>query len=158
MSIKQLIMRHLAGPAALVINRTTLGVRAIVINPDNQIILVRHTYVPGWYLPGGGVDRGETSAAAIRRELLEETNVRLTGEPELIDIYYNPKIYTHDHVLLYVCRHWQQDTLPEPNAEIAECRLFDVGNLPEGTTNNTHARLQEVLQGGRKSQTWSSSS
>ncbi len=154
MSIKQFMMRHLAGPFALVKNRTTLGVRAIVINPANQIILVRHTYVAGWYLPGGGVDKDETSSAAIKRELLEEANVRLTEEPELIDIYYNPKIYTHDHVVLFRCLNWVQDAMPAPNEEIAECGLFDIENLPDGTTESTRARLREVLQGERKSQFW----
>ena len=35
----------------------TLGVRAACFNADGQIFLVRHTYVPGWYMPGGGVER-----------------------------------------------------------------------------------------------------
>ena len=39
----------------------TFGVRAAVIDAENRIFLVKHTYVPGWYLPGGGVDPGETA-------------------------------------------------------------------------------------------------
>ena len=38
----------------------TLGVRAVVVNDKNEILLVKHTYQNNWFLPGGGVDKGET--------------------------------------------------------------------------------------------------
>ena len=42
----------------------TLGVRAVIHDREaNAILLIRHTYVPGWQLPGGGVEVGETRAA-----------------------------------------------------------------------------------------------
>src|SRR5580765_3762409 len=50
----------------------TLGVRAIVLSPDGRIVMVRHSYVRGWYLPGGGREAGEDPQAAILRELREE--------------------------------------------------------------------------------------
>ncbi len=33
----------------------TLGVRAVVLNGENRVFLVKHSYVTGWHLPGGGV-------------------------------------------------------------------------------------------------------
>lgn len=49
-----------------------VGVRAIVLNEAQEILLVRHTYIPGWYIPGGGVDRGEYPVTAVTREFWEE--------------------------------------------------------------------------------------
>ena len=52
----------------------TLGVRAIVHDrARNAVFLVRHTYVPGWQLPGGGVEPGESADDALARELREES-------------------------------------------------------------------------------------
>ncbi len=133
----------------------TLGVRAIVIDENNNIVLVRHTYVPGWYLPGGGVERGETMGTSIRRELQEEANVTLTAEPELIGIYLNRKASRQDHVALYLCREWSQANLPEPNMEIAECRLFPLDNLPDDATPSTRARIIETLNDEAKPEFWS---
>ena len=56
----------------------TLGVRALVIDPENRIFLVKHSYVRGWYLPGGGVEPGETVIDALIRELREEANIEPT--------------------------------------------------------------------------------
>src|SRR5215218_1107425 len=82
----------------------TLGVRAAVISPANEVFLVKHTYVPGWHLPGGGVEASETALAALVRELLEEACIELAGEPPLYGIYFNKRASRRDHVLLYVVR------------------------------------------------------
>ncbi len=51
----------------------TLGVRAIVFDEkNNSIFLVKHTYVPGWQLPGGGVDSGETFGQALERNCVRK--------------------------------------------------------------------------------------
>ena len=54
-----------------IVRGMTLGVRAVVLDSDNKVFLVKHSYVAGWHLPGGGVEVGETFMEALTRELVE---------------------------------------------------------------------------------------
>ncbi|MCP3459925.1 MULTISPECIES: NUDIX domain-containing protein [unclassified Bradyrhizobium] len=132
----------------------TLGVRAVVLDRDNRVFLVRHSYVNGWYLPGGGVDLGETMEAAMRRELKEEGDIDLTGGAALHGIFLNSHVSRRDHVAVYVVREFSQERLPEPNREIIECGFFASSALPEGTTPGTRLRIAEVLEGRPPIATW----
>jgi 8-oxo-dGTP pyrophosphatase MutT (NUDIX family) len=132
----------------------TLGARAMVIDDAGRVLLVRQTYAPGWLFPGGGVEFGETVLEALRRELLEEANVILTGPPELFGIFSNGHVFPGDHVALYLVRHWQQSRIPEPNLEIAEAGFFAMDALPERTTIGTRRRLDEYAKGLTPAETW----
>jgi ADP-ribose pyrophosphatase YjhB (NUDIX family) len=132
----------------------TLGVRGLVIDGEGRVLLIRHTYVSGWHLPGGGVETGETMLAALTRELREEGNVELTGAPVLHGIYFNRQASRRDHVALFVVRGFRQDRAPKPNFEIAECAFFARGALPDGTTKGTQARIAEVFDGVTGSEFW----
>jgi 8-oxo-dGTP pyrophosphatase MutT (NUDIX family) len=152
-SVRTRIFARLGGLINRIRRPVTLGVRAIVADGQNHLLLVRHTYVPGWYLPGGAVDPGESAAEALARELLEETNVRISGEPRLIGIYFNP-LGRNDHVALFEVRDFEQLAAKAADHEIAEARFFQLDALPEGTTRATRARLQEYLRGSSVSSTW----
>jgi ADP-ribose pyrophosphatase YjhB (NUDIX family) len=132
----------------------TLGVRALVLDEENQLLLVRHTYVPGWHLPGGGVEQGETVLEALTRELREEGNIELEEEPRLHGIFFNKRISPRDHVAVYVVRRFRQSAPREADREIAEARFFSRGALPEGVSRATRARLAETLDGAPISPIW----
>src|SRR5450759_1484582 len=69
----------------------TLGARAMVIDGTGRIFLVKHSYVDGWHLPGGGVETGETFLTALTRELAEEGNIQLTAPPRLHGVFFNQR-------------------------------------------------------------------
>src|ERR1700709_2721778 len=93
----------------------TLGVRGVVLDADNRIFLVKHSYVSGWHLPGGGVEVGESFRDALARELMEEGRIELSGEPRLHGLFFNGHVSRRDHVAVYLIRQFHQDRLPEPN-------------------------------------------
>lgn len=123
----------------------TLGVRGLVTDETGRILLVRHTYVSGWYLPGGGVEVGETAGEALEKELMEEAMIALGETPKLISIHRNHHISKRDHVLFYRCGKWRFNGEFQPNREIAEIGFFSPDALPEGTTKATLRRLAETL-------------
>lgn len=132
----------------------TLGVRGAVFDGDGRILLVRHSYVPGWYMPGGGVEPGETTRDALDRELLEEGGIALTGAPRLFGLYRNARASPRDHVVLYVCRDWEQARPPPRTMEIVDSGFFPADALPEGTTDATRRRLAEIASEGEPAVEW----
>ncbi len=132
----------------------TLGARGVVLDGDNKVFLVRHSYVAGWHLPGGGVEVGETFLEALRRELSEEGRIELAGEPVLHGLFLNSHVSRRDHVAVYIVRQFRQDRLPEPNHEIVECGFYAAAALPPETTRGTRLRIAEVLDGAVPIATW----
>jgi len=132
----------------------TVGVRGLVFDAQGRVFLIKHSYVSGWHLPGGGVEPGESLGAALARELREEGNIELIGPPELYAIYWNRRISRRDHVALYVVRSFRQSAPPQPNREIVAHGFFPPDAFPEGTTASTRARVIEVLGGRSAAEIW----
>jgi ADP-ribose pyrophosphatase YjhB (NUDIX family) len=120
----------------------TVGVRVFLVQ-ECQVLLVRHTYHDAWYLPGGGVERGETLEQAIRREAKEEIGAAL-GELELFGVYSNFYEGKSDHVLVFVCR---QFTLAgTTDHEIERYGFFDPRRPPDGLSPGTRRRMREYVE------------
>jgi ADP-ribose pyrophosphatase YjhB (NUDIX family) len=132
----------------------TLGVRAVVVDAQGRVFLIKHSYVSGWHLPGGGVEVGETLLDALERELMEEGRIELKGEPVLHGVFHNSHVSRRDHVAIYVVRQFGQDRRPEPNREIIDSGFFELTALPPETTEGTRLRLAEVLEGKPSLPTW----
>ena len=132
----------------------TLGTRAMVIDGTGRIFLVKHSYVGGWHLPGGGVETGETFQMALARELAEEGNIVMTAPPVLHGIYFNKRTSRRDHIALYIVREFRQDSAPQPDHEIIEHGFFALSALPEDTTRATRARIAEVFEQAAVSELW----
>jgi len=115
----------------LLVRPMTLGVRIIVRNQNEEILLVKHTYAPNWYLPGGGVDVGESITAAVKRELLEEVGIKKVSQLRLINILHNRKVSRRDHVVVFEAKILRQHTNSHKNFEISEKKYFKVDDIPD---------------------------
>ena len=131
----------------------TLGTRTLALRGDRDILLIRHTYAPGWMLPGGGVESGETIYTAAMREVEEETGIIPGEEPLLHGMFLNDRQFKGDHVACFVLRTFVEGAF-KPNLEIAEARSFALDALPDNTTGGTRRRIAEVLGGAPVSREW----
>lgn len=133
----------------------TLGARAVVFDRARRaVFLIEHTYVPGWQLPGGGVEPGETLLDALARELEEEGNIVLEGPPELRSIHHNHHASRRDHVAVYLVTAFRQTAPKLPDREIRGAGFFPLDALPQNTTPGTRRRIAEAVEGAEASRWW----
>jgi ADP-ribose pyrophosphatase YjhB (NUDIX family) len=132
----------------------TLGVRAVVQCDADRILLVRHAYKPGWHLPGGGVEPGETVLESLARELKEEVGIRLAGPVPCVGLYANREVSRRDHVALFLVRNFDTPAGWEPDGEIAATQWACPSALPPECEPGVERRIAEVLDAEPKSPIW----
>ncbi len=120
---------------------TTVGVR-LILERDQTVLLVQHTYQQHWYLPGGGVKKGETIEAAARREAAEEFDATL-GPLKLMGVYTNFYEHKNDHVIVFVCTDF---TLTgKTDREIESWAFYPLTALPDHLSPGSRRRITEYL-------------
>jgi ADP-ribose pyrophosphatase YjhB (NUDIX family) len=134
--------------------RLSLGVRLVALDAEGRVFLVRHSYLPGWHLPGGAVDPDETLREAAIREAEEEGGLVFARRPELFHVYRSTAGGRRDHIALFVAEGAGQDGPRRPGAEIIASGFYPPDALPEGTTAATRDRLAEVLAGAVPEDVW----
>jgi 8-oxo-dGTP diphosphatase len=100
----------------------------IELDSGGIVLVKRKNPPPGWVLPGGFIDFGESAEDAAVREAREETSlqVRLV---ELFHVYSDPKRDPRKHTISTVFIAKASGT-PEGGDDAAEARIFTEGNLP----------------------------
>jgi 8-oxo-dGTP pyrophosphatase MutT (NUDIX family) len=122
----------------------TLGVRGLVRDEAGRVLLLRHTYTPGWHMPGGGVERGETGEEALARELVEEVGVALIGRPRLRSVHSSEATFRGDHILFFQVGDWRS-VKATSRGEIHAVEWFAPDALPADATGGTRRRIAETL-------------
>jgi len=131
----------------------TLGTRTAVFDGENRVLLVRHSYGPGWLLPGGGVERGETIFDSAKREVREEAGIIAEEDLVLRGVCLNDGQFPGDHVAVLTLHEFSQAPW-KPSLEISHMRFFAVGQLPGDTTGGTRRRLEEIISNREIARHW----
>jgi ADP-ribose pyrophosphatase YjhB (NUDIX family) len=115
-------------------DRPYLAVSAAIIR-DGHVLIVQRARSPAlgiWTLPGGVVEAGETLAAAIKREVAEETGltiepVALAGFREVVARDDDARVVRHFVIMCFASR-WIKGE-PRLNEELAEARWLRPSEL-----------------------------
>ncbi|PXW59091.1 ADP-ribose pyrophosphatase YjhB (NUDIX family) [Methylobacterium sp. B4] len=149
-------LQRLALRAALLTRGMTLGVRGVAIDGQGRVCLVRHTYIGGWHLPGGGIEPGESAPAAMIREFREEAEIVVAPEEglRLHGFFLNPGALRRDHIAVYVAPAFTLNGPKRPDREIAQSDFFPLDALPPDTTRATRTRLAEITAAAPPAELW----
>ena len=128
-----------------ILRPVNLGVRIMLIQ-NGKVLLVRHVYQGGWFMPGGGLKRREMLEQAARRECYEEAGVEMQ-KMELFGIFFNYKEWKSDHIALFVSEDFTMTD--KKDSEIAEKKFFPLDDLPAALGDGHRRRLQEYQAGVR---------
>jgi len=126
-----------------------IGVGAVVL-VNGKILLVKRGSKPCagcWAVPGGRVEYGEPLAEAVKRELLEETNV--VAEPlgvlwvsEILPGTY-PDVDEH-YILVDFLMKPLDISRARPSSDAVDMGFFELDSLPEKTTKTTRRLISYI--------------
>ncbi|MCP3031557.1 NUDIX hydrolase [Halobacillus sp. A1] len=114
----------------------------LIIDAQNRILLQHRTDNLQWSHPGGAVEVGESVEDTVKREVFEETGLRVQ-ELEFFNIYSGDSqhyIYPNgDEVyfvnVIYICRKYEGVPIAD-QVETKSLQFFDLNSLPQMTPNN----------------------
>jgi ADP-ribose pyrophosphatase YjhB (NUDIX family) len=100
--------------------------QAVVLR-DRDVLLVKRDSPALWELPGGGIRAGETPEDAARREVEEETGVRI----EIVDLlgWYERTGFRAHRSPIFICRPLHASPR-RPTEDVVDARYFPLTSLP----------------------------
>ena len=128
----------------------------MVLDRSDRVALVLHTYLDDWYLPGGGVIRGESYDRALARELREEIGLEAFSIERVLGVYHDTVTLKDDHVVVFVVR--TPSSTPDIKSadplEIQDTRWFALDALPADMSPATARRIAEYKAGATGTGIW----
>ena len=119
----------------------TLGVRVVVKNQAGEILVVKHTYIQGWHLPGGGVEHGEDVHTAAIREVFEETGITDLKDFRFLGFEFNRDVSKKDHIVFLAAK-TLEDIRPKKSLEISRVEFQSLDKI-KATWKTENSRLME---------------
>ena len=123
-----------------------MGVRCIILNDQQQVLLVKHTYISGWHLPGGGLNPGESVEDGVFREVQEETGLILENKPMLKGVFHNRETTNRDHIVLFFSKTSQTADSLNKSMEIKTVDFFSLKALPEDVDPAAEGWIVSAIQ------------
>lgn len=132
----------------LVFRPVRIGACGILVDSEDRVLLVRQSYSHGWFLPGGGVAKGESPIAALQRELREELRITLSASaaPIPLGVYLNEFSGKREYITVYIIREWDESRA-RVGWEIERAEKFPLTKLPRDISAGAERRIAEFCSG-----------
>jgi 8-oxo-dGTP diphosphatase len=130
----------------IVNHKFLIGVSAVIVNEQGEILLFKHTYrgKHPWGLPGGWLMKRENPARAIEREIYEESGFRVRALAPLI-VDCADKFSQLD--IIFFARFLSGNF--QPSAEVSECGYFSPGDVYRMLPDS-----EEIIQAALEEDAW----
>ena len=130
------------------------GVRGLLFDGEGRLLLEHQRHFGSWALPHGCVDLGESAEEALRREVEEETGLRV-GKAELFGVYTDPKYSVtypngdevQTFTIAFLARRWEGELRPD-GEEVDELGFFALDALPEPLYPIHVETIEDYRRGG----------
>lgn len=113
------------------------GVRALLFDESDRLLLLKRGDFLNWALPAGVVDVGDSALDALKREVEEETGLNVR-RAEAFGLYSDPRYSVtypngdevQTFTVAFLVREWSGE-LAVDGAEAIDARFFALDRLPE---------------------------
>ena len=143
------IVRNVLHKYFLISRPLTVGVRCVILNDHREVLLVKHTYIRGWHLPGGGLDSGESAEDGVVREVQEETGLVLEDKPMLLGVFHNKETTNRDHVVVFSSKTSEMLGSVVKTFEIKSSEFFSLDALPIDLDPSSKLWIEQSLVGDK---------
>jgi len=130
-----------------------IGAGVLIRCPSGRVLLVEPTYKPGWEIPGGVVEHGESPSEAAARECLEELGRPIVVGRLLCVHYADTRRHPTDGIMFVFDGGWlDPDEVPRlalQSDELRSARFVDLADLDGLVNPFMAARLRASAEAGQ---------